>query len=130
MGKNNIKNSIEFIPNIINKLTKLLQMYRRNEILILIDSKYKAEKFMRELPTEIRQVLLFQKEIIDDTKTTITTYHSSKGLEAKVVIILNINDIKDKKLAYVAMTRASEKLIIHALNFNEGLAAKLQEIKG
>jgi ATP-dependent exoDNAse (exonuclease V) beta subunit len=44
------------------------------------------------------------------------------------VIILNINDIKDKKLAYVAMTRASEKLIIHAFNLNEGLASEIQNL--
>ena len=76
----------------------------------------------------IQNFLRFKENLIDDTKTTITTYHSSKGLEAKVVIILNINDIKDKKLAYVAMTRASEKLIIHAFNLNEGLASEIQNL--
>jgi len=128
VGKNNIKNSIEFTTDIINKLVEVLKIYNKNEVLILIDSKYKAEEFIRQLPIEIRHYLLFQKEITDDTKTTITTYHSSKGLEAKVVIILNINDIKDKKLAYVAMTRASEKLIIHAFNLNEGLASEIQNL--
>ena len=130
IGKNNVKNSLEFIPNIIDKISELFQEYEKNEILILIESKYKAEEFIKQLPYNIRQNILFQKEILDDTKTTITTYYSSKGLEAKVVIILNINDITDKKLAYVVMTRASEKLIIHSFDFNEGLANELQTIKG
>ncbi len=129
IGKNNIKNSLEFISNIIDKLSELFQIYHKNEILILTDSKYSADNFCNELPIEIRKNVLFQKEILDDSKTTITTYYSSKGLEAKVVIILNINNITDKKLAYVVMTRASEKLIIHAFNFNEGLASELQKIK-
>lgn len=131
IGRNNIKNSLEFISNgVVGKLSELFRQYNKNEILILTDTKYSADNFCNELPLEIRKNVLFQKEILDDTKTTITTYYSSKGLEAKVVIILNINNIKDKKLAYVAMTRASEKLIIHAFDFNEGLAAELKKIKG
>jgi superfamily I DNA and RNA helicase len=129
IAKNNIKNSLEFIPNVVDKISELLQKYNNNEILILIDSKYNAKKFIAELPNTMRENILFQKEIIDETKITITTYHSSKGLEAKVVIVFNINNITDKKLAYVVMTRASEKLIIHACNFNEGLASELQKIK-
>jgi len=129
ISKNNIKNSLEFTSNIVDKLSELFLKYNKNEILILADSKYSADDFCNQLPLEIRKNVLFQKVILDDTKTTITTYHSSKGLEAKVVIILNINKIIDKKLAYVAMTRASEKLIIHAFNFNEGLASELKKIK-
>lgn len=130
IGRNNIKNSLEFVSNVVDKLSELFLQYNNNEILILTDSKYSANDFCNQLPLDIRKNILFQKEILDDTKTTITTYYSSKGLEAKVVIILNINNITDKKLAYVAMTRASEKLIIHAFNFNEGLAAELKKIKG
>ena len=130
IGKNNIKNSLKFISNVVEELSELFRQYNKNEILILIDSKKSADNFCNQLPLEIRKNVLFQKEIIDDTKTTITTYYSSKGLEAKVVIILNINNIKDKKLAYVVMTRASEKLIIHAFNFDEGLAGELRRIKG
>ena len=74
--------------------------------------KITDQKILNKL-SELKNIL-FQKEIIDDTKITITTYHSSKGLEAKVVIILNINDIK-----------ASEKLIIHAFNFDEGLVKEI-----
>ncbi len=129
IGKNNVKNSLEFISNIISKISELLKSYSNNEILILIDTIYSAENFISQLPNTIKENILFQKEILDDNKITITTYHSSKGLEAKVVIILNINNITDKKLAYVAMTRASEKLIIHAFNFEEGLASQLQKLQ-
>lgn len=132
IGKNNVKNSLEFISgvtNAIDRISELLKIYHKNEVLILIDSQYSAKDFINQLPEDIKKSVIFQKEIFDDAKTTITTYHSSKGLESKVVIILNINKIKDKKLAYVAMTRASEKLVIHASNFNNGLARELQEIK-
>ena len=129
IGKNNIKNSVEFTNSVIDRLPELFEKYNKNEILILTDSKYSADNFCNQLPIEIKKNVLFQKEILDDTQTTITTYQSSKGLEAKVVVILNINKITDKKLAYVTMTRASEKLIIHDFNLNEGIAGELQKIK-
>jgi superfamily I DNA/RNA helicase len=132
IGKNNLKNSIIFVEssNRINeKLSEFITTYKKNEILILTSSKLKAEVFMQQLPYNIKKEVLFQKEIIDENKITITTYHSSKGLEAKVVIILNINDITDKKLAYVVMTRASEKLLIHSSNFNSGLANEIKKLR-
>lgn len=52
--------------------------------------------------------------------------YSSKGLESKVVILVDVDffsgglnnkkEIMDRKLLYVGMTRASEKLIIHVKN--------------
>ena len=127
-SENHIKDSLEFTSNVVDKLNELFYSYQKNEILILVDNQYNARQFINQLPYHMRQYILFQKEILDYSKTTITTYYSSKGLEAKVVIILNINNITDKKLAYVVMTRASEKLIIHAFDFNKGLAQELQNL--
>jgi superfamily I DNA and RNA helicase len=131
IGKNRLKNSIIFIDNnneLIEKLSELIEKYKKDEILILTSSKYKAELFIQQLPHSLRKEILFQKEIVEENKITITTYHSSKGLEAKVVIILNVNDIADKKLAYVAMTRASQRLLIHSNSFHTGLAQEIQNL--
>ena len=55
----------------------------------------------------------FQKKY-DEKKLLITTYHSSKGLENKVCILLNVDRLDNKRLVYVGLTRASEKLFIHS----------------
>jgi hypothetical protein len=55
---------------------------------------------------------------------TITTYHSSKGLECKVCILLNVDNLCDKKLLYVGMTRASKKLCIHSFSSGGGKVFK------
>ncbi|WP_370574610.1 ATP-binding domain-containing protein [Methanomethylovorans sp.] len=47
-------------------------------------------------------------------KLIITTYHSSKGLENNVCILLNIDWLDNRKLIYVGLTRASEKLYVHS----------------
>jgi ATP-dependent exoDNAse (exonuclease V) beta subunit len=52
-----------------------------------------------------------------DNKIIITTFHSSKGLENKVCIMVNTDKIDDKKLLYVGMTRASQRLCIHAADY-------------
>ncbi|MEG2379869.1 MAG: ATP-binding domain-containing protein [Bacilli bacterium] len=71
------------------------------------------------------------------TKLLTSTYHSSKGLEAEVVVLVDTDrftsrrdkskDILDRKLLYVGMTRSSEKLFIHSSSFDENSFA--QEIK-
>ena len=70
------------------------------------------------------------KDIESDNQNIIlTTYHSSKGLEAKVVFLTGIdkiyvgedmNDQIKRKLLYVGMTRASEKLYIHSTSSDQG----------
>ncbi|MBQ8993184.1 MAG: ATP-binding domain-containing protein, partial [Turicibacter sp.] len=59
----------------------------------------------------------------------ITTYHSSKGLEAPVVFMVEVDKVYvgeldseqlKRKLIYVAMTRASEKLYISSKVNNDG----------
>lgn len=62
---------------------------------------------------------------------------TSKGLEAKVAILVNVDkfilrkdkdkEILDRKLVYVGMTRASENLFIHSYSFDDNSFA--QDIK-
>ena len=92
------------------------------------------------LPSSIRYNTRFikeaDKEDMDSCLLT-STYYSAKGLEGKVVILMDVDyfyggldkqkEIMDRKLIYVGMTRASEKLIIHGKNFNKNSFAK--EIK-
>ena len=56
------------------------------------------------------------------------TIHSSKGLESRICIMANADGITELKLLYVAMTRASQRLYIHAFNFaNSTIAQKIKE---
>ncbi|MDP4164931.1 MAG: ATP-binding domain-containing protein [Bacillota bacterium] len=68
---------------------------------------------------QLKLISIASKEIEPD-KMTITTYHSSKGLECKVCLLLNVDSLNDKKLLYVGMTRASEKLCIHSFSHGGG----------
>ena len=89
------------------------------------------------LPSNIRINTRFIKEADKedmDTCLLTSTYYSSKGLEGKIVILVDVDffsgnldnkkEIMDRKLLYVGMTRASEKLIIHGKNFYKNSFAK------
>jgi superfamily I DNA/RNA helicase len=61
-----------------------------------------------------------QQKIVIKDKVRVTTFHSAKGIEAKVVFICGLDKVKDgeaayyrakeKQLLYVGMTRAQERL--------------------
>lgn len=75
---------------------------------------------------------------------TLSTMHSSKGLEYKVVIIISVNegitpyqkahlpeDIEEeRRLFYVAMTRAKDKLHIYAMRERFGRSVELSRFLG
>jgi len=90
-----------------------------HQILILANNWNDANKFHNNLSPEIKRVSKVCKDVVDG-KMIITTYHSSKGLENKICILLNTEKISSKKLLYVGMTRASERLYIHATSFLKG----------
>ena len=60
----------------------------------------------------------YSKNIIDyqinntKNKITFSTIHSFKGLENKIIILLDIDSYNDKQLMYVAFSRARDKLIV------------------
>ena len=129
----------EEVVSYINELIRN-KKYSYNDILIVCNFKNQCEKIKSMLPSNIRYNTRFikeaDKEDMDSCLLT-STYYSAKGLEGKVVILMDVDyfyggldkqkEIMDRKLIYVGMTRASEKLIIHGKNFNKNSFAK--EIK-
>ncbi|KHS57693.1 hypothetical protein QX51_06925 [Terrisporobacter othiniensis] len=140
---NEIKSTIDFIEGeyeeIINCVNSLIRSktYSYNDILIICNYKNQCEKIKNMLPSNIRINTRFIKEADKedmDTCLLTSTYYSSKGLEGKIVILVDVDffsgnldnkkEIMDRKLLYVGMTRASEKLIIHGKNFYKNSFAK------
>ncbi len=138
-----MKSTVEFIEGeyeeVISCVNSLIRnnKYSYKDILIVCYSQKQCEKIKNMLPSYIRVNTRFVKEADKedmDTCLLTSTYYSSKGLEGKVVILVDVDffsgnldmkkEIMDRKLLYVGMTRASEKLIIHAKNFNKNSFAK------
>ena len=134
-----VEGEYEEVVGCINELIRN-EKYSYNDILIVCNFKNQCEKIKSMLPSNIRYNTRFikeaDKEDMDSCLLT-STYYSAKGLEGKVVILMDVDyfypnldkkkEIMDRKLVYVGMTRASEKLIIHSKNFNKNSFAK--EIK-
>ena len=120
-GVENIKGntsleSVLYIDGTYNDVAKVLEKtvneLETTDILVLGLDWKRMNSFKSSLPISLQNKVVVGKEIIEG-QITITTYHSSKGLEARVVILLDMDSTSDIKLKYVAITRASEKLIIH-----------------
>lgn len=125
------------ISSYINKLINRYN-YSYNDILVVCNYKKECDKLKNALSPNIRYNTRFVKEAKNgDMKTCLltSTYYSSKGLEAKAVILVDVDkftnqldknkDVMDRRLLYVGMTRASEKLVIHASNFNRDSFANI-----
>ena len=143
-NESNINSEVEFLEgkyNVINMLIKKLLdkgVYKPKDIMVLCKTKKYCVNLFSQLDNDIRNKTQVTKEP-DDKHIIITTYHSAKGLEAPVCILTDVeefsqktikeNDIKQRKLLYVGITRASERLYIHAKNYNnDSFAAKLKEL--
>lgn len=138
--------SVEFISGnysiIGDKINELKnQGYKNEDFLILAASK----NICLDIKSKSSELIKYEMEFVKDLDNSniqdniiLTTYHSSKGLEAKVVFLTTIdriysgNDIGDKlkrKTAYVGITRASEKLYVHSGVRDRGeLITELKEI--
>lgn len=135
---NEMKSTIEFIEGeyeeVINSVNSLLRnnKYSYKDILIICNFKSQCERIKNMLPSSIRVNTRFIKEADKedmDTCLLTSTYYSSKGLEGTIAILVDVDffsgnldekkEIMDRKLLYVGMTRAREKLIIHSKNFNK-----------
>lgn len=129
-----IINRIEYIEGDYQHIAHLLDNllltgnFKSDDILILCHDKFSAEKVHSSLSEKTKsQVIVSNKPV--EGKTTITTYHSAKGLEALICIMVDTdrfplqksdsNEILQRKLFYVGMTRASQYLYLHANSFNE-----------
>lgn len=112
-------------------LKKLLKQYELREIAIVARTKNILKEFQTEFQNEIAHSLFSKQEEINFGENTIKllTMHSIKGLEFKVVILVGLSDklipnpiclqenddvnyaeTMERKLLYVGMTRATERL--------------------
>ena len=132
-----LNNQIEFLEgnySIINDYLKKCIFefgYKKEEILVLVPTLDSAEDLFNKLDNILKPLCIITKEIVDN-KIIITTFHSSKGLESRICILtnvdkINVDKIDNKKLLYVGMTRASQRLCIHAENYkNKTFARQLK----
>lgn len=126
IGKGNVKTIVGTFAAIGDKIMELKEKgYKNEDFLVLAGTRSLCNEVKNSCPSEIR----YQMQCIWDLDSNnirdnivVTTYHSSKGLEAKVVFLTTIDSIYNgddegnqmkRKTAYVGMTRASERLYIH-----------------
>lgn len=122
-----IKSEKEELINLLETFIYKLD-YNYEDILILTPSTQRCHSIFELLPKKMALSTLVSKDIQSD-KMIITTYHSSKGLEGKICILIDFDKIENRKLAYVGMTRASEKIYIHSNRFdNDNYAREIYEI--
>ena len=126
------ENCVDFISGGMDTINRYLsdlflnQKYNPEDVLVLVPNikgPNNKDEIYQKLDDQLKLISVASKEI-EPNKMTITTYHSSKGLECKVCLLLNVDNLSDKKLLYVGMTRASEKLCIHSFSPGGGKTFK------
>lgn len=88
--------------------TMLLKGLAPKDVAVLSGKKIKCTEHLKNLPITTK----YEER---ESKVTLNTIHSFKGMESPVVIINNIDHFtteRDEKLFYVASTRAQLKLVI------------------
>ena len=122
--KNLTKNSIKLIQGDYYDISLYIESllkdnkYKLEDILLLAPTKKILERVKSTLPLNIQKSVCSALETTEN-KMIFTTFHSSKGIESKVTIAIDIDKIDDRKLLYVASTRASHKLILHSFDFDK-----------
>lgn len=119
-SKTTVEDGLTFIEgqfeDVVKKITEILnEGYLFEDILVLANTWSEANRFYSYFPPYLKEKAKVTKNV-EDGILNIVTYHSSKGLENKICILLNANTIHEKKLFYVGATRASQKLYIHSVN--------------
>ncbi len=128
MNITNINDEIGFVEGGYDSIAELLHQliyvvgYKPEDILILAPRWDDANNLYAVLSDEIKENCRVIKDVIEKV-LIITTYYSSKGIESRICILLNIERIDDLKLIYVGMTRASERLYIHSNDFRSNTIA-------
>jgi len=102
--------------DIAHKLKELFKVYNFEDILLLAPSWDRIREIKKALGASFNALICSSKDL-DNTKAIFTTYYSAKGIEAKIVLVIDMQEIKERKLFYVALTRASNKVILHASTF-------------
>lgn len=114
--------SIELLEDgydtLVQRFEAFLKRYEPEEILLLAPTWKSLNAIKNRVSPKLQTQIVSTKDIVAN-KALFMTYHSSKGIEAKVAIIVDFDEIQDNKLLYVALTRASHKLILHTQNFEK-----------
>jgi DNA helicase-2/ATP-dependent DNA helicase PcrA len=125
---------------IINIISKLSKNYKYGDIAIIARTNGQIKEFsnyLEEAKVPFKIMTSQDGYEFGDYKVKIITMHSIKGLEFKVVIMMGLNsnsiplksnvieenesfETRERKLMYVGMTRATEKLYLTA----EGIPSK------
>ncbi|WP_445475325.1 UvrD-helicase domain-containing protein [Methanococcoides methylutens] len=120
-----IDNNLEFIKGSSKVINDLLEdllknpQYNPSDILVLLPNNKLRNNMYQMMSKEVKSNSVASKHL-DENKMNFVTYHSAKGIEAKVCVLIDVDKVKDKKLLYVGMTRAFEKLIIHSPDSSGG----------
>jgi hypothetical protein len=113
---NHTDNSLQLLHSnyqgVANTFMELLDAYDYEDILLLAPSWAILHIIRSHLSYETQKHIATSKKITPQ-KSNFTTYYSSKGIECKVAIVVDIDQINERKLLYVASTRASSRLILH-----------------
>lgn len=128
----NFSNEREELEYLRETLVREGRRYNKNEILVVARSRNQleiAKKYLEENNISA-SILDRDNDDFESDAVRLMTMHSVKGIESKLVILININDgvlpyysstdetvreleeVMEKKLLYVGMTRATEQLYI------------------
>lgn len=131
-----VRDEIAFLQGgheaIIEHIRQLLAKggYNPQDVLVLCPTHDVAESLFEAMPHHIKKVSKHSKDVDEET-LVVTTYHSAKGLERKVVVLVNLDAVRDPRLVYVGMTRASDSLYIHNHSASStGNYAMVQQLAG
>ncbi|WP_319372135.1 S24 family peptidase [uncultured Ilyobacter sp.] len=117
---------------LVNLIKNELSDYKMNEIVVVGRSRLQLENARQIMKDNSIQCEILDRDNSDFEKDAVRlmTMHSIKGIESKVVILINVNEgvvpfysskdekirefeaVTEKKLFYVGMTRATETLYI------------------
>jgi len=117
----NTNNKISFIQvmNILNKISKLnnIKCYRKELFNDICKSLEEAEYNGTSVYEAMIKIKNRKRQMGKEIKgKCIGTTLLVKGLEFETVAVLNANKFKDPKNLYVALTRASKKLVVFTYN--------------
>ena len=121
----------------VNLLKELLKRYQPGEILVLTPTNW--EKFNDFLSKNFPNLINADKKDLATDKVNVTTYFSSKGLEAKATVVVGFDKLfswKDqraetlrrlRRVGFVALTRGQKE--VHVIGTEEkGALKELVEI--
>ncbi len=104
----NYKTQEEQIERVCSIVENLLEgEIRKKDITIL--SPY---RFENSVASKIERYKIVEWEINNESDITFSTIHSFKGLENKIIIVVDLDSYSDNKLIYVGLSRARLALYI------------------